>query len=206
MNKYSLLTSALVVALGLGAPAAFAQNTSQQPAAANETMRDSGQRDAADAAALSAQKGADYKAIDDDDFIEQASAKGMAEIETGKMALERGTDAVKDFAQRMIEEHGKANEKMRELAQTHDLEISDDATLMDKAKAMMLRVREGESFDEAYAKNQVNTHEQTIKLYHRASNSDNADISAFAKETLPKLEEHLSMARELAAEVGAAND
>ena len=202
MNKLNLLTTALIVALGVGAPAAFAQSTNQQPGAANETMRDSSQPATGPAAGH-----ADLERdIEDEDFIEEASAKGMAEIETANMALENGTDAVKDFAQRMIEDHGKANKKMQELAQKHDLDISDEATLMDKAKAMTLQVRDGESFDEAYANNQVNAHEQTIELFQRASNSDNADISAFAKQTLPKLEQHLDMARELAEETGAAND
>lgn len=204
MNKYSLLASALVFAMSLGAPAAFAQSTSQQPAAGagNETMGDPQQTDAAD---VGTQPGLN-DSIDDADFIEEASAKGMAEIETGKMALERGTDAVEEFAQRMIDDHGKANAKLKELAQKHDLEMSDEATLMDKAKAMTLQVREGESFDEAYANNQVNAHEQTIELFQRASKSDNAEISAFAQKTLPKLEEHLTMARELAAETEAANE
>lgn len=201
MNKYSLVTSALVLAMGLTAPAAFAQNTSQQPAAANQSMRDGSQPAAAEVA-----QAARSEAISDDDFIEEASAKGMAEIETAKMALERGTDAVKDFARRMINDHAAANEKIQQLAQKHDLDMSDEATLMDKAKAMTLRVRDGESFDEAYANNQVNAHEQTIELFQRASNSENADISAFAKETLPKLQEHLQMARDLAVETEAAND
>lgn len=202
MNRYNLLASALVIAIGVSSPSAFAQGTSQQPGAGNETMRDSSQSEAANATA----QGGQMQAIDDDDFIDEASAKGMAEIETGKMALERGTDVVRDFAERMIDDHGKANEKLKELAQKHDLDVSDEATLMDKAKAMTLRVREGESFDEAYANNQVNAHEQTIELFERASNSDNADISSFAEQTLPKLEEHLSMARELAAKTEAAND
>lgn len=214
MNKYSLLASALVIAMGLTAPAVHAQSANQQSAAGaagNETSRDTGQPGAADVAAQpdrnpASTNAASSMAISDEDFIEEASAKGVAEIETGKMALERGTDTVKEFAQQMIDDHGKTNEKMKSLAQKHDLDISDGATLLDKARAMTLRVRDGESFDKAYANNQVSAHEQTIELFQRAKNSDNAEISAFAGETLPKLEEHLSMARELAAKTDAADD
>ena len=59
--------------------------------------------------------------------------------------------------------------------------------------------RDGESFDEAYANNQVNAHEDTIELFKRAAMSDDVEIAAFAKQTLPKLEQHLKMAKEMAA-------
>lgn len=135
--------------------------------------------------------------IDAEDFVETASAKGMAEIETARMALDEGTQNVHDFANQMIQDHTKANQELKEIARQEDLDISDDPTLMDQAKAMMLSIRDGESFDEAYIKNQINAHEQTIELFERASHSDNSAIQAFAREKLPTLREHLQMAKEL---------
>lgn len=132
------------------------------------------------------------------DFAEEASAKGIAEIETGKLALEKGTHAeVKTFAQAMIDDHTRANDELKALAEKKNLKVSDDAELMNKAKAMILQVRDGENFDEAYANNQVVAHEQTIELYRKATASDDAEISAWAKDTLPKLEHHLEMAKDL---------
>lgn len=135
--------------------------------------------------------------IDAEDFVETASAKGMAEIETARMALDEGTQNVHDFANQMIQDHTKANQELKEIARQEDLDISDDPTLMDQAKAMMLSIRDGESFDEAYIKNQINAHEQTIELFERASHSDNSAIQAFTREKLPTLREHLQMAKEL---------
>lgn len=132
------------------------------------------------------------------DFAEEASAKGIAEIETGKLALEKGSSAeVKKFAQAMIDDHTRANEELKALAKKKNLEVSDDAELMNKAKAMILQVRDGENFDKAYANNQVVAHEQTIKLFQQAVASDDAEVSAWAKKTLPKLEHHLEMAKKL---------
>lgn len=140
----------------------------------------------------------DNDTIDANDFLEEASAKGVAEIETARKALEQSqSEQVKEFANMMIKDHAAANEKMAELAASKDLEISDEATLMDKAKAMILDARDGESFDAAYANNQVAAHEQTIELYERAARSDDAEIASFAKETLPKLKEHLKQAQAL---------
>jgi len=135
--------------------------------------------------------------IDVEDFVETASAKGIAEIETAKAALEKGSSEVHAFANKMIEDHRSANEKLAEIARKENVKLSDEATLMDKAKTMILEVRDGESFDEAYINNQVESHEDVIELFQRAAASDHGEISNFAKELLPKLQEHLQMANAL---------
>ena len=141
-----------------------------------------------------------------ENFVDEASAKGLAEIETAKLALDKGTsEDVKSFAQKMIDDHTMANQKLAEIAGQHDdLELSDEATLMDKAKAMILQLRDGENFDKAYANNQVVAHEQTIELFRDyIEQGENADLKAFAQSTLPKLEQHLGEAKALAAAHGA---
>ena len=144
-------------------------------------------------------------AAEGENFVDEASAKGIAEIETAKMALDKGTsEDVKQFAQMMIDDHTKANQELAQLAQAKDLEMSDEATLMDKAKAMILKLRDGENFDEAYANNQVVAHEQTIEMYQDyVEGGENADLKQFAQKTLPKLEEHLKQAKDLQAKHGA---
>ncbi|HAG79355.1 DUF4142 domain-containing protein [Stutzerimonas kunmingensis] len=144
-------------------------------------------------------------AAEGENFVDEASAKGIAEIETAKMALDKGTsDDVKQFAQMMIDDHTKANQELAQLTQAKDLEMSDEATLMDKAKAMILKLRDGENFDEAYANNQVVAHEQTIEMYQDyVEGGENADLKQFAQKTLPKLEEHLKQAKDLQAKHGA---
>ena len=120
------------------------------------------------------------------------------------MALKKSTSQdVKDFAQLMIDDHGAANQKLKQLARQKGLEMSDDASLMAKAKTMILKLREGESFDEAYANNQVQAHEDTIELFRNyAQQGQDQEIKSFAKETLPTLEEHLQKARALVAAHG----
>ena len=97
----------------------------------------------------------------------------------------------------MIDDHTRANDELKALAKQKNLEVSTDAELMSKAKAMILQVRDGENFDKAYANNQVVAHEQAIELYQKAAAGDDAEVSAWAKKTLPKLEHHLQMAKEL---------
>lgn len=136
------------------------------------------------------------------DFVEEASAKGVAEIDAGKLALEKATsEDVKNFAQKMIDDHTKANEELAALAASKNLEISENAELMNQAKAWILQMRDGESFDKAYMNNQVVAHQQTIALFQRASQSEDAEIAAFAKEVLPKLEHHLQEAEKLNGQI-----
>lgn len=138
--------------------------------------------------------------IDADDFVDEVSAKGIAEVESAKLALEKSkAPDVQAFAQKMITDHTSANMELAGIASRKNLEVSDEAELTTKAKKFVLEQRDGESFDEAYANNQVEAHEDTIELFQRAAVSDDAEIATFAKTTLPKLQHHLKMAKELAA-------
>lgn len=150
------------------------------------------------ASTLQAAERADTQPVSAEDFVEEASAKGIAEIEVGKLALEKATSQeVKDFAQTMIDDHTQANQKLGTLATQKELAVSDDAELINQAKAMVLKMRGEASFDKAYMNNQVMAHQQTIALFERASQSKDNEIAAFAKETLPKLKHHLQMAEEI---------
>lgn len=147
--------------------------------------------------------------VDVEDFVENASELNIAEIEAAKLALEKSSSAtVKSFAQKMINDHTAANRELRSIASAKKVELEDDAALTDQAKAAILKQRDGESFDEAYANNQVAAHRKAIDFYQKASKSEDAEVRAFAVATLPKLQHHLTEAQALAKAVGAssAND
>lgn len=134
------------------------------------------------------------------DFVDAAAQGGITEVEAGKLALEKSSSAdVKTFAQHMITDHGKANQELMALAKKLDIEVPDEAALTDKAKKAILELRD-ESFDKAYANNQVAAHEKTVELFKKeTASSDNTELRAFATKTLPTLEDHLKMAKELQA-------
>jgi len=138
--------------------------------------------------------------IDAEDFVEEVSAKGIAEIESAKLAQQKSTSPeIRAFAQKMIADHSTVNAKLAQIASQKNIKIADDAELSSKAKRFMMEYQDGQSFDAAYTKNQVDAHEDTMELFQRASISDDKEIAAFAKETLPKLQDHLNMAKNLAA-------
>lgn len=132
-------------------------------------------------------------------FVEDASAAGVAEIETAKLALQKSTSpAVKTFAQEIINDHTAANKQLIGIAQKKGLKVSTEAELTAKAKALVLKQRDGESFDEAYANNQVKAHKDAIELFNKAAVSPDVELASFAVAALPKLEHHLHAAEALA--------
>src|SRR3982751_5948286 len=81
--------------------------------------------------------------IDADDFVEDASAAGIAEIESAKLALQKSTAAdVKLFAQGIINDHTAANKDLASIASKKHLKISTEAELTNKAKALILKQRD----------------------------------------------------------------
>jgi len=99
----------------------------------------------------------------------------------------------------MVKDHTAANEKLKSIADQKKLEVSTDAELMDKAKAMILDLRSAKSFDQAYANNQVKAHEATIEIFEdEIKNGNDEQLKTFATETLPKLKAHLEQAKALA--------
>lgn len=140
-------------------------------------------------------------AQDPDGFVDDASAKGVAEIEVGKLALEKAVAPdVKTFAQMMVSDHTAANDKLKTIAQSKRIEVSSYPQVMDKIKALILDLRSAKSFDQAYANNQVKAHEAAIELFEKeAANGKDAELKAFASATLLKLKEHLAQAKQLAA-------
>ncbi|GGM17263.1 DUF4142 domain-containing protein [Pseudomonas asuensis] len=184
LPKKFAFTCALL--LSMGTATAFAQNA---------THADSAHGTSGHAQSANANQA---EAMSPEDFINDASAKGIAEIETAKLALEKSQSAdVKTFAQSMIDDHTKMNEQLQQLAQQKKLEVADNAMLMDMAKKMILQVRD-ESFDAAYANNQVVAHEQTIEIYRNEANTGkDPELKALAQAALPKLEAHLEHAKTL---------
>jgi putative membrane protein len=146
-----------------------------------------------------AKKGALSRA--DESFVSQAAQNGYAEIETGKMAMEKASSPkVKEFAKQMIDDHTQANQELKTLASSKGVEIPDDPSLLQRGKAMvMLKTAEGATFDRRYAESMgVEAHEDNIELFEKAAGSaEDPEVKAYAQKVLPKLQEHLKMAQEL---------
>lgn len=125
---------------------------------------------------------------------------GLKEVELSRIAAQRAsTDAIKQFAKRMVDDHTKANQELMQLASSKGITLpsTPDARL----QAMITRLGQlsGREFDRTYMKQAgVDEHRKVVRLLQRASmNAADADLRAFAARTLPVVQEHLSMAESI---------
>ena len=142
----------------------------------------------------------------DKSFLKDAAEGGNAEVEASKMALTQATSAdVKTFAQQMVDDHGKAGSELKGLAEQKGVKVSDTPSTMQKAEIKVLSGRKGSSFDQHYAESiGVKAHEDTVKLFQKeVDKGTDADVKAWAQKTLPTLQHHLEMARQLKTKTDA---
>lgn len=137
----------------------------------------------------------------DTKFIKEAADGGMAEVELGQLAVEKASsDDVKKFGQRMVDDHGKANEKLKAIAASKNIDLPQEPSAKHKATKARLAKLSGAQFDHAYMADMVKDHKTDVAMFHRESDGGgDPDVKAFATETLPTLEEHLKQAEGLAA-------
>jgi putative membrane protein len=136
-------------------------------------------------------------------FVQEALKGGHAEVELGKLASEKAAnDAVKTFGKRMAEDHGKASDELKKLAQ--DKGVSAPTELDGKHKRLHDRLAKlsGAEFDRAYMDEMVKDHRKDVKDFQReAEKAKDADVKAFASKTLPTLKDHLKEAESVHAQV-----
>lgn len=135
-----------------------------------------------------------------EDFILQASASDVFEIESSKLALQKGDDATKAFAQQMITDHEKTTAELKALLTSGKVQGNPVTALTDDHKEEVddLAKLEGAEFNEEYIDDQVEAHEDAVDLFKRyGQEGENADLKAWAAKTLPALEHHYKMAQDL---------
>ena len=136
-------------------------------------------------------------------FMREAASGGLMEVELGKVAAQRASSSdVKEFGQRMITDHTKANHELKDLAARKNVTLHERLDAKQEAEVTRLSKLSGHEFDQSYMKAMTTDHEHDVAAFKKAaSSSPDADVKAFASQTLPTLEDHLSNARRVEAEV-----
>jgi len=131
-------------------------------------------------------------------FIKEAATGGLMEVELGKLAAEKASSAeVKQFGQRMVDDHGKANQQLSTIAQQKNVQVPTELTGKAKSDYDRLSKLSGEQFDRAYMQLMVRDHRKDVGDFRKQSTSaKDADVKSFASQTLPTLEEHLKLAEQ----------
>lgn len=139
-------------------------------------------------------------------FVAEALPAGLAEVELGRLALQRARHPqVRAFARRMVDDHGDTNERLRAFAGHYAIDAPARLGHAHQDLKQRLAGLDGPAFDRAYIDNQVQEHRRQLAAYERqAAGGSAAALQALAQTVAPVLEEHLRAAQTLARTLDGA--
>ena len=146
-------------------------------------------------------KGGKIAMTADSRFAMEAASGGMTEVALGKMAAEKGSSqAVKDFGQKMVDDHGKANDELKSICSAKSMALPSAPNAKDQAVIDRMSKMSGAAFDKAYVHDMVMDHHKDVMMFTKEANSGmDAEVKGFAAKTLPTLKEHQKMINDIAA-------
>jgi putative membrane protein len=138
------------------------------------------------------------RAKSDQTFVVDVAKDSMAEVELGRLAVQKAVKPeVKQFGQRMIDDHSKANDELKTMAQQKGITLPGD--IGPKANALKARLEKlsGEQFDRTFMQAMLMDHRKAVNAFkHESASGQDPDVKAWAAKTLPTLEEHLKQAQD----------
>jgi putative membrane protein len=145
--------------------------------------------------------------VDDKTFVKEAAIGGLTEVELGKVAAQKASsDAVKQFGQKMVDDHSKANDQLKEVATKAGFEVPASPDSKHQRRIDKLSKLSGTEFDRAYIKDQLKDHKEDVnKFQQEAQGGTNPAIKNFAAQALPTLQQHLQMVQQLKDANGATS-
>jgi putative membrane protein len=137
-------------------------------------------------------------------FIKTAAMAGMAEVDHGELAATNAaSNDVKEFAQKMVADHSKANDELKTIASQKNIPLPTELDAKHKAMQDKLAKLKGAAFDRAYMTHMAAAHKEAAALFEReAKSGKDPDVKAFAEKTLPTIQDHLKRAQDLNAKSG----
>jgi putative membrane protein len=132
------------------------------------------------------------------DFVTKVAIGDMFEVQSSKLAAQKGNAEIKSFAQRMIKDHTKTTQELKSLVGKANAKLPAAMDADHQQKLDKLQKAGGNDFNSMYATMQVQAHEEAVKLFEGYSSAgDDAQLKAWAAKTLPALKEHLEHAKKL---------
>ena len=203
------LISAASVSLALAAqPKESGQSGASQPAASQQqggaTQQGSSARASTSgtsgsaAGTESAQAMSGKLSRSDEKLLVQLAQANLAEINAGKLAQQKSeNDRVKSYAQKMVDDHTKALDDLKQIAQSKGVTLPTEPNKQQMAMEHKLQGLSGDKFDKQYMKQAGDrAHKQTHQLLQKAEKASDTDLKNYASKTIAAVEGHQQMAKE----------
>jgi putative membrane protein len=131
----------------------------------------------------------------------------MLEVELGRIVVQKASnDKVKQFGQRMIDDHFRLDEELNGIAALNNIDTAAQLDSRDKAIVDRYENMSGTELDRAYMRDMVKDHRTDIADFQKEANSGtNSELKNWAASTLPTLEEHLRLAKETDGSIGVTS-
>ena len=132
-------------------------------------------------------------------FVKKAAVDGMFEVQTGKLAQDKGdSPAVKDFGAKMVEDHGKANDELKSIASSKGIDVPSALDSKHQKMYDSLSGMSGKAFDKAYLADMTKGHAAADDLMTtEASSGSDSDLKSFASKTDQTVKMHISMLKDI---------
>ncbi|WP_234814902.1 DUF4142 domain-containing protein [Noviherbaspirillum denitrificans] len=144
----------------------------------------------------------------DQNIVNELAVSNLAEIEAGKIALSQSkNDQVRNFAQKMVDDHQQAQKDLEQLAQAKGMTLPTEPDNKHKAMAKKLSALEGDKFDKQYMKQGgLNDHKDTHKMLQSAQKrASDPDLKALVAKMEPVVSQHLNMAQDVSSMKNSAS-
>jgi putative membrane protein len=136
----------------------------------------------------------------DEKLMKELAATNMAEMKAAQVALDKSKDdQVQKFAQKMLDDHTKAHEKVRDLAQIKNVDLPNDLDGKHQAEMKKLNNLSGDKFDKTYLeRGGVADHRKALQLVERIEkNAKDPQLKALATDMKPTIRDHHELATNL---------
>jgi putative membrane protein len=139
-------------------------------------------------------------------FLAEAAHGSASELELSRLAVERArSQPVKDYAQKILDDHRAASQQLVELAQRKGHPIPSRASDGVNQRVQELRSGKPGSFERDYMARMVMDHTEALTMFRDVANSgQDADVRAWAASQVPVLEAHLKQAQALSGTLARA--
>ncbi len=144
--------------------------------------------------------GAQGKASTDKAFVNKALQGGMAEVQLGQLTLQKSNnEQIKQFAQKMIDDHTRMSEQMKPVAQQLGVSIPTKLAKKDTKAMNKLQGLSGTAYDQAYIQHMIKDHKTDLSEFQaEASNGQNPSVKDVASQGSQVISQHLQMIQQLA--------
>ncbi len=209
MSRLWLIAAgALLIPSGVGFAQATGQPGQATPGSAARPNATGGYDDPMNSRPNDQGMGQGSQEMMDKKFVSGALEGGMAEVALGKLALEKSSNPeVKQFAQRMVDDHTKLGDEMKPIAEQIGVKVPTGLSKKDQATEAKLSALSGQQFDKAYIETMVKDHKKDYSEFQsEAKSAVIPSVKQAAASGEPVIKSHLDSIEQIAKSTTVASN